>query len=103
VQIAKLSGNGVIASAGTEAKVSWLREVVGVNAFNHHDGDLGAHLHQLAPDGIDVYFDSVGGCHLEAALDHLNRGGRVALCGSISEYESARWVRATCSSRSRRT
>ena len=53
------------------------------------DGDLDTHLHKLAPDGIDVYFDSVGGCHLEAALDHLNRGGRVALCGSISEYESA--------------
>ena len=52
-------------------------------------GKLDAHLHQLAPDGIDVYFDSVGGCHLEAALDHLNRAGRVALCRSISEYESA--------------
>lgn len=41
-----------------------------------------------SPGGIDVYFDSVGGEHLEAALDHLNRNGRVALCGSISEYES---------------
>ena len=89
VQIAKLSGNRVIASAGTANKVTWLREIVGVDAFDHQDGDLDAHLHELAPDGIDVYFDSVGGRHLEAALDHLNRGGRVALCGSISEYESA--------------
>ena len=89
VQIAKLSGNRVIASAGTDDKVTWLREVVGVDAFGHHDGDLHAHLHEIAPDGIDVYFDAVGGCHLDAALDHLNRAGRVALCGSISEYESA--------------
>ena len=43
----------------------------------------------LAPEGLDVYFDSVGGDHLEAALAQLNRGGRVAICGSISEYESA--------------
>jgi NADPH-dependent curcumin reductase CurA len=42
----------------------------------------------VRPEGIDVYFDSVGGDHLEAALDHLNRAGRVALCGSIAEYES---------------
>jgi NADPH-dependent curcumin reductase CurA len=89
VQIAKLSGNRVIASAGTDDKVAWLRDVLGVDAFNYRAGDLGSCLRELAPDGIDAYFDSVGGHHLEAALDHLNRGGRVAMCGSISEYESA--------------
>lgn len=85
-QIAKLSGNRVIASAGSDEKVAWLRDVLGVEAFNYRDG-LGQ-LRDLAPEGLDVYFDSVGGDHLEAALDHLNRAGRVAICGSISEYES---------------
>lgn len=88
VQIAKLRGNRVIASAGSDDKVAWLRGELGVEAFNYRDGDVGTQLRALAPDGIDVYFDSVGGDHLEAALDHLNRNGRVAMCGSISEYES---------------
>ena len=87
-QIAKLRGNRVIASAGSDDKVAWLRDDLGIEAFNYRDGDLDAQLNALAPQGIDVYFDSVGGDHLEAALDHLNRNGRVAMCGSISEYES---------------
>ena len=89
VQIAKLRGNRVIASAGTDDEVAWLRDVLGVTAFNYRVGDLRATLRELAPGGIDAYFDSVGGDHLEAALDHLTRRGRVAMCGSISEYESA--------------
>ena len=89
VQIAKLLGHRVIASAGTEDKVTWLRDVLGVDAFDYRDAELGARLADLAPEGLDVYFDSVGGDHLEAALDQLNRGGRVAICGSISDYESA--------------
>lgn len=88
VQIAKLRGNRVIASAGTDEKVAWLRESLGVEAFNYRGGDLGAKLGELSPSGIDAYFDSVGGAHLEVALDHLRRRGRVAMCGSISEYES---------------
>ncbi|MGW7616118.1 NADP-dependent oxidoreductase [Streptomyces antimycoticus] len=88
VQIARLTGNRVVASAGTDEKVGWLRDSLGAEAFNYRVGNLGASLGGIAPDGIDVYFDSVGGTHLEAALSHLRRGGRVALCGSISEYES---------------
>lgn len=88
VQIARLMGNRVVASAGTDDKVDWLRDRLGVDAFNYRVGDLEARLGDIAPDGIDVYFDSVGGTHLEAALSHLRRGGRVAMCGSISEYES---------------
>ena len=87
-QIAKLRGNRVVGSAGSDAKVAWLRDDLGIDAFNHRDADLDSQLGALAPDGIDVYFDSVGGDHLEAALDHLNHNGRVAMCGSISEYES---------------
>jgi NADPH-dependent curcumin reductase CurA len=85
-QIAKNCGNRVIASAGSSDKLAWLR-TLGVETFNYRDG-LALGLGALAPDGIDVYFDAVGGDHLEAALDHLNRKGRVAMCGSISEYES---------------
>jgi NADPH-dependent curcumin reductase CurA len=87
-QIARLRGNRVIASAGTDDKVAWLRQALGVDAFNYRVGDLRSSLRELAPEGIDAYFDSVGGAHLEAALDHLTRRGRVAMCGSISEYES---------------
>jgi len=89
VQIARLGGHRVVASAGTDEKVAWLRDTLGVDAFNYRRGDLGAGLREVAPDGIDAYFDSVGGAHLEAALDHLTRGGRVAMCGSISDYESS--------------
>lgn len=88
-QIAKLCGHRVIASAGSDEKVAWLRDELGVEAFNYRDGDLGDQLAVHAPEGIGVYFDSVGGDHLEAALDRLNRGGRVAICGSVSDYESA--------------
>jgi len=88
VQIARLMGNRVVASAGTDDKVDWLRDRLGADAFNYRAGNLETRLGDIAPDGIDVYFDSVGGTHLEAALSHLRRGGRVAMCGSISEYES---------------
>ena len=87
-QIAKLCGNRVIASAGSDEEVAWLRDVLGVEAFSYHSDDLDSSLRALAPDGIGVYFDSVGGEHLEAAPDHLSRGGRVAMCGALSEDES---------------
>lgn len=89
VQFARRRGNRVIASAGSDAKVAWLTEELGVDAaFNYHDGRVEDLVRTVAPDGIDVYFDCVGGEHLEAALATLRDGGRVAICGSISEYES---------------
>ena len=57
-------------------------------AFNYHDGPVTDLLGQAAPDGIDVYYDNVGGDHLEAAINHLNTDGRVAMCGAISQYNS---------------
>jgi hypothetical protein len=87
-QTARLLGHRVIASAGTTEKVRWLQETLGVAAFSHRDEELGPALRRLAPDGIDVYFDNVGGDHLEAALDSLRMHGRVALCGTVSDYES---------------
>lgn len=87
-QMGRLLGHHVIASAGSQEKVRWLQETLGVDAFSYRDEELAPALKRLAPDGIDVYFDNVGGDHLEAALDALRMHGRVALCGSVSDYES---------------
>ena len=89
-QIAKLSGLRVVASAGTAEKVAWLRDEIGVDAaFGWRDRPLVESLRDAAPEGLDVYFDNVGGSHLEAALAAMNNRGRIALCGSISEYDGA--------------
>jgi NADPH-dependent curcumin reductase CurA len=86
-QFAKLRGHRVIGSAGSDEKVSYLLDELGLDAaFNHRAGRVGDLLRAAAPEGIDVYFDCVGGDHLEAALGALRRWGRVALCGAVSQY-----------------
>jgi NADPH-dependent curcumin reductase CurA len=89
-QIAKAMGaSRVIGSAGTPEKVARLLELGFDAAFNYHDGPVREQLEKAAgPAGIDVYFDNVGGEHLEAALAVLNVGGRVAMCGAIAQYNS---------------
>ncbi|HKN99189.1 MAG TPA: NADP-dependent oxidoreductase [Pseudonocardiaceae bacterium] len=89
-QIARLKGAArVIGSAGSAEKVAHLVDDLGFDAaFNYHDGPVRSQLAEAAPDGIDVYFDNVGGDHLEAALAVLNVHGRVAVCGMISEYNA---------------
>jgi NADPH-dependent curcumin reductase CurA len=89
-QIARLLGaKRVIGSAGSAAKVALLTEKYGYDAaFNYKDGDIKGQLAAAAPEGIDVYFDNVGGEHLEAAIGVLNRDGRAALCGAISAYNA---------------
>jgi NADPH-dependent curcumin reductase CurA len=85
-QIARLRGHTVIGSAGSPEKVAHVRDELGFDAaFDYHDG-VYKQLREAAPDGIDVYFDNVGGEHLEAAISVLNTHGRVALCGAISGY-----------------
>ncbi len=89
-QFAKLRGHRVIGSAGSDEKVAYLRDELGLDAtFNYKAGPVAELLADAAPDGIDVYFDSVGGEHLEAALGALRRHGRVAMCGAIAEYDRA--------------
>ncbi|WP_053386207.1 NADP-dependent oxidoreductase [Leucobacter japonicus] len=90
-QIAKLLGAGrVIGSAGSAEKVALLTEKYGYDAaFNYKDGDVRGQLAAAAPEGIDVFFDNVGGDHLEAALDAFNDGGRAALCGAIVGYNTS--------------
>jgi NADPH-dependent curcumin reductase CurA len=89
-QIARLRGAArVVGSAGSPAKVALLTERYGFDAgFDYHDGPVVEQLAAAAPEGIDVYFDNVGGEHLEAAIEVLNRDGRAALCGAISVYNA---------------
>ncbi len=89
-QIAKaLGASRVIGSAGSQDKVDHLLGDLGFDAaFNYRDGRVTELLRQAAPDGIDVYFDNVGGDHLEAAIGSLNLGGRIAICGAISVYNN---------------
>lgn len=85
----KLGASRVIGSAGSDEKVALLRDRYGYDeAFNYRTAPVREQLRGITPDGIDVYFDNVGGDHLEAALDRLNTGGRAALCGAISQYNS---------------
>jgi len=86
-QLAKLRGCRVIGSAGSPEKVKFLREDCGFDvAFDYKAGPVLDQLKQGAPDGIDVYFDNVGGEALEAALSTLRVHGRIAACGAISVY-----------------
>jgi NADPH-dependent curcumin reductase CurA len=88
-QIAKLRGHTVIGSAGSAEKVSYLVDELGLDAaFNYRDGPVAKQLRAAAPDGIDVYFDNVGGEHLEAAIAAMHNHGRVAMCGAISAYNA---------------
>ncbi|MEB4613556.1 NADP-dependent oxidoreductase [Leucobacter sp. M11] len=89
-QIARLKGaKRVIGAAGTDEKVALLTEKYGFDAaLNYRNGPVREQLAGLAPEGIDVFFDNVGGDHLEAALDAFNDHGRGAICGSIVGYNS---------------
>lgn len=90
-QMAKLRGAPrVIGSAGSAEKVRYLVEDLGFDAaFNYKDGPVMEQLKAAAPDGIDVYFDNVGGDHLEAAIEVLNNHGRIAGCGAIAQYNAS--------------
>jgi NADPH-dependent curcumin reductase CurA len=89
-QIARLKGaSRVIGSAGSAEKVALLTDRYGFDAaFSYRDSNVIERLVAAAPEGIDVYFDNVGGDHLEAALAVLNNNGRAALCGAISQYNN---------------
>ncbi|RZU62722.1 NADP-dependent oxidoreductase [Zhihengliuella halotolerans] len=89
-QIARLLGAGrVIGSAGSDEKVALLKEKYGFDAaLNYKTAPVREQLAELAPGGVDVFFDNVGGDHLEAAIDVMNDHGRLALCGAISQYNT---------------
>lgn len=90
-QLGKLRGMRVIGSAGSKEKCDWLKEECGVDvAINYRDHKTAAELTKAlaaaAPDGINCYFENVGGAHLEATLNTIANGARIALCGMISSY-----------------
>ncbi|MFD7228238.1 NADP-dependent oxidoreductase [Streptomyces sp. NPDC059881] len=89
-QMARLKGaSRVIGSAGSDEKVKLLVEEYGFDAaFNYKNGPVAEQLKAAAPDGIDVYFDNVGGEHLEAAISSLNVHGRATICGMIAQYNA---------------
>lgn len=89
-QIAKLKGCYVVGSAGSDDKCKWLEETCGVDGTINYKtaGDLTKALREKFPEGIDVYFENVGGDHLEAALNVMNVKGRIAVCGMISVYNA---------------
>ena len=88
-QMAAIAGCRVVGSAGSVEKLAWLRELGFDGVFNYREQSAREALAELAPEGIDIYFDNVGGDHLEAAIGALRTHGRVVACGSISRYNDA--------------
>jgi len=89
-QIAKIKGCRVVGIAGGRDKCQWLTSELGFDAaVDYKDGALFKALKAAAPDGIDVYFDNVGGEVLEACLPQMKNYGRIACCGAISQYDGA--------------
>jgi NADPH-dependent curcumin reductase CurA len=93
-QIAKIKGCRVIGIAGGEEKCRWLIDDLGFDAaIDYKTQDVARALREAAPDGVDVYFDNVGGEILDAVLTRLARGARIVLCGAISQYNATGGVR----------
>ncbi len=88
-QLAKIQGCRVIGTAGSDEKCQWLQEELGLDgAINYKKEDLKDSLAKHCPDGIDVYFDNVGGALLDAVLTQINVNARIPLCGLISTYNA---------------
>jgi hypothetical protein len=89
-QIAKILGCRVVGIAGGDEKCRWLTDELGYDAaVNYKSGPIRDSLKAACPDGIDVYFDNVGGEILETALSQMKMHGRVACCGVVSTYDTA--------------
>jgi NADPH-dependent curcumin reductase len=88
-QLAKIKGCRVVGIAGGPEKCAWITDELGFDAAIDYRGeDVPAALRRELPDGLDVYFDNVGGEILDAALARLRRGARVVICGAISQYNA---------------
>lgn len=88
-QIARIKGCRVIGIAGGPEKCAWLKEVARFDdVIDYKSEDVDARIGELCPNKVDVFFDNVGGSILEAALNHINQGARVVLCGGISNYNA---------------
>ncbi|KAK1622255.1 hypothetical protein BDP81DRAFT_441759 [Colletotrichum phormii] len=90
-QLAKAEGVKVIGSVGSDEKLDFIINQLGFDAgFNYKTESPHDALKRLAPQGIDMYFENVGGDHLEAALESFNQQGRIIGCGMISDYNTPR-------------
>lgn len=87
-QLGKEFGLHVVGSAGSDDKVEFLKSIGFDDAFNYKTQDMNAELSRTCPNGIDVYFENVGGETLEHVINHMNIHGRVAACGMISQYNT---------------
>ena len=88
-QIAKIAGARVVGIAGGEEKCDYLRSEIGCDdAVDYKSGDLKRKLRESCPDGIDIFFDNVGGEVLDAVLDNIAKCARVVICGAISQYNN---------------
>ena len=88
-QIAKIKNCRVIGSCGSDEKVRHLVDDLGFDAaFNYKTENIRMKLHELLPEGIDVYFENVGGAHLDAACGQMRPLGRIPVCGMISAYNN---------------
>lgn len=88
-QIAKIKNCRVVGSCGSEEKVKHLVDDLGFDAaFNYKTENIRKKLHELLPEGIDVYFENVGGAHLDAACGQMRPLGRIPVCGMISAYNN---------------
>lgn len=89
-QLAKRRGARVLGSAGSTEKAAWLKDELGVDAvLNYREQPIEQFLEDHAPQGVDCYFDNVGGAMLETFLTLIRPGGRIGLCGAMSQYEKS--------------
>ena len=89
-QIGKILGCRVVGIAGGPEKCAWLTDELGFDAWiDYKSEDVGARLRETCPEGIDVFFDNVGGAILDAVLGQINLHARIVLCGAISQYDTA--------------
>jgi NADPH-dependent curcumin reductase CurA len=89
-QLAKADGLNVIGVAGSDEKCSWLTDELGFDgAINYKTNDIDARLTELAPNGIDMYFENTGGPIQQHVIDHMNAHGRIVVCGMIADYNAA--------------
>ncbi|MEM8784369.1 MAG: NADP-dependent oxidoreductase, partial [Pseudomonadota bacterium] len=89
-QIGKILGCRTVGIAGSDEKCQWVTDELGLDAcLNYKTDNLEARLEAACPDGIDVYFDNVGGPILDTVLGQMNNFGRIAQCGTISDYNAA--------------
>jgi NADPH-dependent curcumin reductase len=93
-QIAKIKGCRVVGIAGGQEKCRWIVEELGFDAaIDYKAQDVRRALREAAPEGVDVYFDNVGGEILDAVLTRLARGARIVICGAVSQYNATEAVR----------